>query len=260
MNQSPSGPLYAQLEQDLRARIRTGEFKPGDALPTEEQIGNAYGVSRITVRRAIEALAQDLIVVRRHGVGTFVAAADQVLQSIRMRGYLEDVLALDRHLQFEPVKLGHAVPTGPVAAAFRRTFDQPSPYAEVVAALDGLPFMYAECYFAPDRVRQLRAEDFSGREQPTLKVMTRAGILLEKGEQIIAAAIAPNKVAGRLNISRGTPVLEVLRIYIAAGGEVAAVIRGHYHPSNYRMSADLFPRAVSGGRNRLGRGQNRRKR
>src|SRR5688572_13094055 len=96
-------PLYSQLEEDLRTRIGTGEFKPGDLLPSEQEIGRAYQVSRITVRRAIENLCRDLLLVRRHGVGTFVAEAKQVLQSNRFRGRLDDILALDSHLAFTPL-------------------------------------------------------------------------------------------------------------------------------------------------------------
>src|SRR5438876_2061473 len=66
-------PLYHQLEQDLLERIRTGEFGPGDALPTEGGICAQYGVSRITVRRALDALIAQGLIIRRRGVGSFVA-------------------------------------------------------------------------------------------------------------------------------------------------------------------------------------------
>jgi len=67
-------PLYYQLEQDLRARIRANEFSDGAPIPTEQRLCESYGVSRITVRRALDALMAGGLIARRQGVGTFVNA------------------------------------------------------------------------------------------------------------------------------------------------------------------------------------------
>jgi GntR family transcriptional regulator len=56
-----------QLQADLTRRIADGEFRTGDMLPTEEQLCKEYGVSRITVRHAIDRLATELLVDRRQG-------------------------------------------------------------------------------------------------------------------------------------------------------------------------------------------------
>ncbi len=58
-------PLYLQLIQILRTQIRSGEYKPGDLLPTEEALGRAFGVSRITVREALRGLTADGLIIRR---------------------------------------------------------------------------------------------------------------------------------------------------------------------------------------------------
>lgn len=236
------GPLYAQLERALRARIESGEFKHGDVLPSEEAVGREYRVSRITVRRAIENLCNELVLERRHGVGTFVSASQNVLQSIRLRGCLDDVLAFDRHLRFSLVRQGRIVPPAEIAQAFALTECPPLPTAEVVARLDHEPFMYGECYFLPELIPTLRARDFNGREQPTLKVLTRAGIAIERGVQTMAAVVSSSSVASGLELTAGTPVIQVIRTYLAAGDRPVAVIRGWYHPANYRLSVDLLPR------------------
>src|SRR4051812_46886122 len=86
-------PLYHQLEQDLVDRISGGEFAPGDLLPSEEGICEQYGVSRITVRRALESLIHQGLIVRRRGVGSFVAQRSPAIRSVRLSGSLEDFLA-----------------------------------------------------------------------------------------------------------------------------------------------------------------------
>src|SRR5712672_3399133 len=86
-------PLYHQLEEDLRARIHGGEFQSGAALPTEEQLCEHYGISRITERRALDALIAQGLIVRRRGVGSFVAEARPGVRSVRLAGSLDEFLA-----------------------------------------------------------------------------------------------------------------------------------------------------------------------
>ena len=66
-------PLFQQLAEELRNALRAGEYPPGSQLPTEHQLCGRYGVSRVTVRKALEELSQRGEVVRRPGKGTFVA-------------------------------------------------------------------------------------------------------------------------------------------------------------------------------------------
>src|SRR5579863_1888906 len=66
-------PLYHQLKQIVRSEIERGMYKPGDRLPSEPELIQRYGVSRITVRQALTELENEGVVVRRHGKGTYVA-------------------------------------------------------------------------------------------------------------------------------------------------------------------------------------------
>jgi GntR family transcriptional regulator len=67
-------PLYYQISQNLRALIESGELQPGESVPSEWELSDLYGVSRLTVRRALDELSREGWLTRRHGVGTFVAA------------------------------------------------------------------------------------------------------------------------------------------------------------------------------------------
>ncbi len=66
-------PLYHQIVENLRHLIQTKKLKPGEMIPSEWELSEIYGVSRLTVRRALDDLVRDGLLVRRHGVGTFVA-------------------------------------------------------------------------------------------------------------------------------------------------------------------------------------------
>src|SRR6185369_2602920 len=74
---SGSGPLYRQVKRELQRLIERGEFVPGDTLPSESAISEAMGVSIGTLRRAVDELVHENLLVRRQGRGTFVALHSQ---------------------------------------------------------------------------------------------------------------------------------------------------------------------------------------
>ncbi len=75
-------PLYHQVEEELERRIQRGNWKPGDRIPTERALAEHYGVSRITVRRAVLDLVQKGLLYRVPGKGTFVINPKKIDQPI----------------------------------------------------------------------------------------------------------------------------------------------------------------------------------
>src|SRR6476469_5397738 len=84
---SRSVPAYLQIEEQLADRIEAGEFSPGDALPTERELTRQLGVSRMTVRAAMDRLVQRDLIVRRQGSGTFVAEPKLRQDASKLRGF-----------------------------------------------------------------------------------------------------------------------------------------------------------------------------
>jgi GntR family transcriptional regulator len=72
LDKSSAVPLYAQLAEKLKEKILKGEWKDGEKIPPELELMEKYGVSRATVRAAIDALVAEGFLVKRHGIGTFV--------------------------------------------------------------------------------------------------------------------------------------------------------------------------------------------
>ena len=72
LDKNSTTSLFAQIEADILTKITTGVYKSGDKLPTENELIDMYGVSRITIRRAIEDLTKDGILIKKQGKGTFI--------------------------------------------------------------------------------------------------------------------------------------------------------------------------------------------
>ena len=93
IDRSSFEPPYSQVARGIRERIMTGEYRSGDRLPSEAELCELYGVSPMTVRRAVTLLVQDRVAVTEHGRGTFVKAPElgaATFDLASLRRYLDD--------------------------------------------------------------------------------------------------------------------------------------------------------------------------
>lgn len=86
-------PLYSRVRQAMRDRISSGEWRPGDQIPTIRQLGELYGVSRITVVQALDTLAREGVVIRWQGKGIFVGQPCATEPSLPLLSFTDDALA-----------------------------------------------------------------------------------------------------------------------------------------------------------------------
>src|SRR2546423_106504 len=86
-------PRYYQLKEIMRERVRAGEWHPGDLIPSERELGEKYGISRMTARQAITDLVNEGLFYREQGKGTFVSQHKITQQLIRLTGFTEDIRA-----------------------------------------------------------------------------------------------------------------------------------------------------------------------
>jgi GntR family transcriptional regulator len=86
-------PRYYQLKEIMREKIASGAWKPGDLIPSERELGEQYGISRMTARQAITELVNEGLFYREQGKGTFVSRHKITQQLIRLTGFTEDIKA-----------------------------------------------------------------------------------------------------------------------------------------------------------------------
>lgn len=176
-------PLYLQLANILRAELRTGAFKHGEALPAERVLREAYDVSRATVREAVSQLKKEDIIETRRGAGNFVKIPSKVDR---------DLLGFhDFDVQIE--ESGHTNKV--VILSFEESYKSPKVSnvlgrqdEEVIKVTrlrlaDDEPLFIEKIYFPKDIFRGLRKEDFSSTSVFSKKIACEYGI--EIGEVMI---------------------------------------------------------------------------
>jgi GntR family transcriptional regulator len=229
-------PLYYQLEQELRSRIASAEFEPGSPLPTEDRICEQYGVSRITVRRALEALNSQRLIVRRRGVGSFVADRPARINS-KLTGSLTEFLVSAGALHTSCISLEVTAPPLEVRKVFHIPPGEDAVLLQTVGSLDdGGPVAYLEIWFPKEIGGDLAPTEIDGNE-PIVRIVERKhGLRLVRAEQFVEPGKA-GAVAGRyLEIGSETPILRVQRIYYAHPDRPIEVAYVRYHPKRYRYA------------------------
>ena len=231
-------PLYYQLEQQLRGRIEGHEFGPGDCLPSEDQICELYGVSRITVRRALEALQQQGLIERKRGVGSFVADKGSGMNS-RLSGSLNEFLATAAALETTCLKLGEGTPPAEVSKLLDLAPGERAIQLKSVGSLPETgPVAYLEIWFPRDIGDTLRPEDIGGTLPVVRLVESKKQLRLTRAEQVIEPDHAGAEAAAQLGIAADAPILKVRRTYYAHPDRAIEVAMVRYHPDRYRYAVD----------------------
>lgn len=211
----PRQPLYAQIEDALAVRIRD-DLRPGDRLPTEDELIEQFAVSRITVRHAIQNLAARGLVVVEQGRGTFVARPRIEQQLTALTGFVEDMEAVGLGASARVATSEVRTADREAAAALGLPAGGKARFIERVRLADGHPVSFDQTWLPEDIGTRVAAEDLS--EEPIFRLLEgKYGIPLVEATYRLEAIVADDALAGRLETEPGAPVLRVARTTYTTG-------------------------------------------
>ncbi|MCV7424107.1 GntR family transcriptional regulator [Mycobacterium yunnanensis] len=205
-------PLHRQLYLVLHDEISRGALASGEALPTEQTLCDMFGVSRITVRRALSDLSDAGLVDRRHGVGSFVSERSA---EAHQASSLDNMRQVEVETEVDVVEWGvRAVP--PAVAA---RWDHRDTALHVLRVrherLTSEPLMITDAWL-PAELADVVTE--SALRRVTLYgLMTAAGVVLERLDHEMTAEIAGPRTASLLATAIGSPLIRVNRVAYAGG-------------------------------------------
>ena len=232
--------LYSTIERDLVSKIEAGTFVPDEALPTELELCDIYGVSRITVRRAVERLVAARLIYRKRGVGTFVNRMPKPGRALRLTGYMQDVLTFDRKLTAKIFDRGRRMPPKAIAERFEIEANEHLYAICAVNALDGKAYAITHSYFSPELADVAAKIRMKGGKTSIRSVEEMTGIRYRSGDQIFEALLADDDVAARLEIPTGTPILSAIRVFFSDGPKPIEAVHVFYHPTRYQVNVQLL--------------------
>ncbi|MEE4212542.1 MAG: GntR family transcriptional regulator [Parvularcula sp.] len=240
-------PLYQQVYDLIRAKIASGDLNQHARLPAEQDLSVQLGVSRITVKRALNELAAAGLVRRQRGLGTVVtydASAPVIAGSFQTMIEGLARMGVDTKVQLLDCALAEASP------AVREALDLP-PGACVqrivrLRHLGDAPLSYLVTHIPEDIAEKY--EESALATDSLLSILERAGHAPVEAEQTISAAPAEAAMAVNLGVAQGAPLLKVHRIMREASGRPVQDITSHYRADRfeYRMRLNRDEALASG--------------
>jgi len=151
INRQDKAPLYDLIEQNLRELILRGQLIMGETVPSEWELADLYGVSRLTVRTALDNLTRQGWLIRRHGVGTFVAHPNVTEISPSKLSFTEQMRAIGRQPSSRLISLQVVEADAEVATMLK--LEQGEPVVEIVRVrlADGEPVLLETSYLSQKR-------------------------------------------------------------------------------------------------------------
>lgn len=238
-------PKYGLLMDALLARIRTGTYRVGERIPSEPQLQAEFGVSRVTVRRAIDELARKGLLRKEQGRGTYVYSPEITQPLNTLIGVTETMQSmglvpedLDVSLAIEPVPES-------IGALLRLDDGADVWHLTRLRASEGTPICLIDNYIVPKHVPGLSAEILLQSMYATYERIF--GLSLARGEEIVEARAASDLAAVKLGVRRGAPILVVTHTMFLDSGEPleVAVVRSRSDRYRYKVTRTGRPSQAS---------------
>ena len=226
--QSPSfQPLYLQIRELLTQSLDAGEWKPGEPIPSEIELASRFNVSQGTVRKAIDVLAAENIVVRRQGKGTFVATHTEEKTSnfrfLRMRR--DD--GVDEYPKSRLIDLRRSKASAEIARLLQLRTGEAIVNLKRVLEFDGHPVILDDMVLPAALFRGLTRARYDAYRGSTYSFFeTQFGVRMLRAEERIKAIAADATTASMLEVAVGEPILAIERIAYTDGDRPVEWRRG----------------------------------
>ena len=230
-------PLSTQTQQYLVDLIEQGTYEPGQQLPSEKELSVQLGISRSTLREALLNLEQEGIVIRRHGVGTFVAPGygDRLESGLeRLESILELAARQGLQVRFEGLEvrqigadadMGEAlqVPPGTELTSVRRAI-----------CVDKTPIAYMADFVLSSI---LSVDEVNGAFNGSVLDLLREKQIVEINQVVaqIVAVTADRTLSERLKVKRGQALLLMEETVFTGGGEIVEFSRNYFVPDHFQF-------------------------
>jgi GntR family transcriptional regulator len=225
-------PRYFQLKEIMRERVRVGEWKPGDLIPSERELGETYGISRMTARQAITEMVNEGLFYREQGRGTFVSRSKITQQLIHLTGFTEDIRARGQRPSTKVISAAMYPADEAIAERLRVDLGTPIFRLQRLRLADDEPLAIEVSQIIFKDCEKLLEEDF---EQNSLYriLESKYGVTLMEADQEIEAGLASNEDALTLKIAPGSAVLYTRRVTYTERNQPVEYARAMYCGHKY---------------------------
>jgi len=235
-------PLYQQIKGLLLNSLRSGEWKPGESIPSEMELAVRYRVSQGTVRKAIDELAGENLLLRRQGKGTYVATHAEQQVQFRFLKLVPDsgTPGSEGPAQRTIIECRRARASADVTRALSLRSGDQVLQARRVLSFGGVPVILEDIWLPALPFKGLTAERLANYQGPMYALFeTEFNVRMVRAEEKIRAMAATPLQASLLGVAAGQPILSVERIAYTYQDEPMELRRGYYRTDTHHYRNDI---------------------
>ena len=226
-------PLYRQIAALITKSLDTGEWQPGQAIPSELELAARFKVSQGTVRKAVDELAAANLLVRRQGKGTFVASHAEERNQFRFLRLAPDDGSAER-LARKFLDCKRMRPSAEIAQALDMPTSQAVLQVRRLLYFRGAPVVLDDLWLPLALFRGLTEQLLSAYEGPLYGLFEKQfGVRMIRAEEQIRAVAADADSAALLEVAPGAPLLSVSRVSLTYGDRPVELRRGLYDTAHH---------------------------
>jgi GntR family transcriptional regulator len=223
-------PLHVQIEAQLRKIIQSPDYKKGKKFPNEVDLSKKLGISRSTLRQAINKLVFEGLLVRKKGIGTVVSDTAIISKARNWLSFSQEMKALGVEVKNYALHVAWVKPTEELCRFFTVTKDTKILKLERLRGKPEHPFVYFVSYFNP-RIGLTGDEDFS---QPLYDLLEKNyHIIVKLSKEEVSAIAADRTLAAKLDVAVGDPLLKRKRFVYDPGNRPVEWNVGYYRADSF---------------------------
>lgn len=236
---APEGGKARRIYLLLRDEIVGGALPPGQALPGELRLAEMHSVSRVTIRRALDALVDDGLVERRAGSGTVVRQPSNTPVQLKA-DFATLVPQLQRMADATTARLlsfAYVTPPGPIAEALNLSTNARVQRAVRLRLVKDRPFSHLTT-FVPESIAQSYSEaDLAST--PLFRLLERRGVKVAHARQTVSAVLATPETADLLETTVGAALISLSRVVYEVNGQGVEYLSALYRPDRFQLEMTL---------------------
>ncbi|KRK90115.1 GntR family transcriptional regulator [Lentilactobacillus sunkii] len=219
-------PIYIQIHNEIKRNIEANKWKIGDRIPSERELSTDFGVSRMTLRQAIQTLVDEGILERRVGSGTFVANQKVQEKMSGVTGFTDLMLAQGKKPSSKTISYHTMEPSLSEMEKLNITQDQSVLRMERIRYGDEVPICFEVATVPENIIEGLEKAEVTSSLYRTLE--QKKDLRIGKAQQTVSAMLASERIAEYLNIKRGDAILRLRQITSLQDGRPFEYVRTQY--------------------------------
>lgn len=235
----PDGGKARRVYLALRDQIARGVHADASVLPGEQRLAEDFGVSRVTIRKALEVLAQDGLIERKAGSGTIVRSrgdADEPMGA-DMATLMPQLVEMSARTTARLLSFTYGPAPAHISRQMGRTDSDQMQIAVRVRTTETHPFSHLTTYVPEQIARNYSEGDLA--TTPLYQLLERGGVTIASAEQSVSASLAAPDVAEALDLAVGSALISLRRLVRDGEGRAVEYLSALYRPDLFRLDMSL---------------------